>query len=117
MGEDVDTTAPEAPWLDLCGQDEVPEGSAVGFAANGRELLLCNADGEVWAVAERCTHAAWSLAGSELVGCEIVCALHGARFDLRTGEATARPASKPLATYPVRIENGRIRVRVPPPPR
>lgn len=115
------TTRPDepedAPFFDLCAEGDLPAGQATAFQANGRELLLCNAGGEVFAIASRCSHAAWDLAGSEIAGGEIVCALHGARFDLRTGEATARPASKPLQTFAVRRRHGRIEVRVPPRPR
>lgn len=111
-------THPEdPPFVDLCGVGDLAEGEARAFQARGRGLLLCRRGREVFAVAGRCTHAAWDLAGSEVRDDEIVCSLHGARFDLRTGEATARPASKPLATYPVRIRGDRVQVQVPPVPR
>jgi nitrite reductase/ring-hydroxylating ferredoxin subunit len=104
-------------WADLCAPADLPVGAVVAFRANGRDLLLCSAEGEIFAIASRCTHAAWDLVGSELRGCEITCSLHGARFDLRTGQATASPASKPLQTFPVRLQNGRVEVQAPPPPR
>jgi 3-phenylpropionate/trans-cinnamate dioxygenase ferredoxin subunit len=107
----------EPSFLDVCHVRDVPEGAVVAFRSNGRDLLLCNAGGEIFAVADRCTHAAWPLAGSELIGCEIVCALHGARFDLHTGEPTHAPASKPLQTFPVRLKNDRLEVRATAPPR
>ena len=106
----------DLPFRDVCGVDELPRGEVVAFEAGGRRLLLCNAEGEVFAIAERCSHAAWDLVGSKLRGAEIVCALHGARFDLRSGRPTARPASKPIDTYAARVREGRIEVRVPPPP-
>ena len=105
------------PFVDLCAAAEVPAGEVVAFEAQDRRLLVCNADGAFYAIAERCSHAAWDLAGSELRGTEVVCALHGARFDLRTGAATCRPASKPIGTYPTRVRNGRVEARVPPLPR
>ena len=92
-------------------------GRAVAFRALGRDFLLCHVDGRYFAVADRCTHAAWSLANGELRGCELVCALHGARFDLRTGAATRPPASKPLRTFPVRTQGDRIEVQITAPPR
>jgi 3-phenylpropionate/trans-cinnamate dioxygenase ferredoxin subunit len=104
-------------FVDVCALSAVPENASVPFEANGRRLLLCNSGGEIFAIADRCTHAAWDLAGAELRAGEIVCALHGARFDVRTGEATARPASKPIDTYAVRVREGRVQVRVPRPPR
>ena len=34
----------------------------------------------------------------------IECWLHGSRFDLATGWALSRPATRPVDTYPVRID-------------
>lgn len=107
----------ETPWLDVCVAADLPECTAVPFRVNERELLLCRTDGRIFAIADRCTHAAWSLAGGRISGCEIACTLHGARFDVRTGEATAHPASVPIRTFPVRIRAGRVEVRATPPPR
>lgn len=103
--------------MDVCATADVPEGAVVAFEALGRSFLICNAAGSFHAIAERCTHSAWSLAGSDLVGCEIVCGLHGGRFDLRTGEATTPPANKPIRTFVVRTRGERLEVGVTPPPR
>ena len=80
-------------------------------------MLVCRVQGELFAVADRCTHAAWCLADSALHGTEIECSLHGGRFDLRTGGATARPATKPLRVFPLRTRGDRVEIRVPPLPR
>ena len=95
----------------------VAPGEVVPFRAGGRDFLICNADGTFYAVAERCTHAAWSLAGGELLHCQLTCSLHGGKFDVRTGEATLLPVTKPLRTFPVHTQDGRIWVQVPPLPR
>ena len=107
----------KATFVDVCATTDVPEGAVVAFEALGRSFLVCNADGIFFAIADRCTHAAWSLAGSDLVGCEVVCGLHGGHFDLRTGEATNPPANKPIRTFEVRVRAQRIEVGVTPPPR
>jgi len=73
--------------------------------------LLCNVDGSFYAVAERCTHAAFSLAEGRLEGAHLECPLHGALFDVRDGSPVRRPASKPLATYPVALEGSRAEIR------
>ena len=95
-------------FIDVCSTAEAPPNTVVRVRALGRDLLIANVDGRFHAFGERCTHAAWSLADGELRGCEIVCALHGGRFDLRTGKPTAPPASKPLQTFPVRTQRDRI---------
>ena len=69
-----------------------------------RKALLCNVAGEFFAVAERCTHAAFSLAEGRLDGPLIECPLHGAQFDVRDGSPVRLPASKPLATQRIALE-------------
>ncbi len=113
----IDITSVDAPFFDVCEESALRDDSAAAFQVAGRDLLLCRSGGQVFAIADRCTHAAWSLAGAEIADCEILCALHGARFDLRTGEATAHPATKPVRTFAVRIREGRVEVRATPPPR
>ncbi|NRA58492.1 MAG: Rieske 2Fe-2S domain-containing protein, partial [Phycisphaerales bacterium] len=36
-----------------------------------------------------------TLGDGTLEGCEIICPRHGARFDIRTGDAVSMPATKP----------------------
>ena len=72
-----------------------------------RKALLCNVAGEFFAVAERCSHAAFSLAEGRLDGPLIECPLHGAQFDVRDGSPVRRPASKPLTIHPVSREGSR----------
>jgi nitrite reductase/ring-hydroxylating ferredoxin subunit len=45
-----------------------------------------------------------------LKGCELECELHGAVFDVRTGEAVALPARWPIRTFPVDQQGDRVRV-------
>lgn len=73
----------------------------------GRKVLLCNVEGEYFAVQERCSHAAFSLAEGRLSGFLLECPLHGACFDVRDGSPARRPAIKPLETYPVSVVDGR----------
>ncbi|MGE4606487.1 MAG: non-heme iron oxygenase ferredoxin subunit [Myxococcota bacterium] len=76
----------------------------------GRKILVCNAAGKFFAIAERCTHAAHSLAGGRLAGFEIECPLHGARFDVRDGSPTRRPALEALETYRLEFHDGRATI-------
>lgn len=77
-----------------------------------RTVLICHTPRGLFAIANRCTHVAWPLGDAPLEECEIVCTLHGARFDVRSGEALQPPASKPLETFEVEVTEGRVRVRV-----
>ncbi len=57
-----------------------------------------------------CSHGRAHLADGVLVGCEVECPRHNGRFDLRTGRATRRPATDPVAVHPVTVDDGRLRL-------
>ena len=69
-------------------------------------VVVVNLDGEFFAVEDVCTHDGGPLGEGKLAGCELICPRHGARFDVRTGDATRMPAFEPVPTYEVRVENG-----------
>jgi 3-phenylpropionate/trans-cinnamate dioxygenase ferredoxin subunit len=58
-----------------------------------------------------CTHDGGELAGGCVIGDEIECMRHGARFNIKTGAVTNPPAYEPTAKFPIRIENGVVQVR------
>ena len=82
-------------------------------ALDGRRIAVFNADGELFAVDDRCTHQEASLADGFLEGCEVECPLHASAFDLRTGVPSGPPATKPIRTYPVAVADGTILIRIP----
>ena len=47
-----------------------------------------------------------------LDGTVVTCGCHGAQFDLRTGDVLAPPATEPVKTYALRVENGNVIVEV-----
>jgi nitrite reductase/ring-hydroxylating ferredoxin subunit len=92
----------------VCTLDEMPEGTIRRLGGDPPAILF-RVEGELYATQEFCTHEEWSLAeDSELDGYEVECALHLARFDVRTGAAICLPATRPLQTYPVQVVDGKI---------
>lgn len=78
---------------------------------SGAVAVYRNDEGEYFATADTCTHEDWSLGeDSDLEGNEIVCPLHLARFDIRTGEALCFPATVALATFEVVVDDGEVYV-------
>ncbi len=74
-------------------------------------IAVYNIDGDYYAVEDRCSHDDGELAGGEVHGYELECPRHGARFDVRSGEALCAPAYEPIAKFPIRVENGVIWTR------
>ena len=83
---------------------DIPEGRTLRVVVDGVEILLCHADGNIYAIEDICTHDGAPLDQGQLEGCRITCARHGAQFDVRTGEVLALPAVIPLPTYTVRVQ-------------
>jgi 3-phenylpropionate/trans-cinnamate dioxygenase ferredoxin subunit len=75
-------------------------------------LLVHTRDGAVHAVHNICSHAYAKLDEGRLRGTRVICPLHGASFDIRTGAVLGAPANAPLKSYPVRVADGRIEVQV-----
>ncbi|MFQ5575902.1 MAG: Rieske (2Fe-2S) protein [Anaerolineae bacterium] len=71
------------------------------------EVGLVNLNGQIYAVSNICTHDDGPLLDGELDGDCIVCPRHGARVNLKTGDATM-PAIAPVPRYRVKIKNGDI---------
>ena len=88
------------------------EGETTVVRVADKEILVCNVDGQFYAVDAQCSHARQTLATGRLRGYQISCPLHGARFDVRTGACTAAPAKRPIRSFPVLIEAGKVCVQL-----
>ena len=94
--------------------EELPPGSKKIVRAGLLAIGVFNADGELYAIEDRCSHDDGPLAEGdwEPDECVVVCPRHGSRFDLRTGRPLTLPAWEPVDTYPVRVVDGIVRVDV-----
>jgi 3-phenylpropionate/trans-cinnamate dioxygenase ferredoxin subunit len=101
------------PEYDAAALGDVPEGEAREFNVGGREIVLCNVEGEIYALQGMCTHEDLPLDGGEVDGTTLVCNWHGATYDVCTGRATGLPATEPLQTFETRVDGDRIFVTVP----
>lgn len=91
---------------------DVPPGTKKLVEVNGVNVLLCHSEGRVFAVENLCSHAEEPLDCGRMRAGWIACPVHGARFDLATGEAMNPPATQPIQTFAVRITGETIEVAV-----
>ena len=81
----------------------------VTYFYDDREILTVKIQDEIFAVDNICSHAEEQLCEGAVIENEIECPRHGARFNLKTGEATEGPALLPIDTYNIKIsDNGDI---------
>lgn len=92
--------------------DEVPDGTVKAVDINGTPIILCHTNDRIFAVINRCSHADEKLECGRMRKGWIACPVHGARFDLETGDPMNPPATQPITTYEVRVTDGVIEVAV-----
>lgn len=91
--------------------DDIEPGTSMTLEGDVPLALFRTEAGEFFATADSCSHEKWSLGeDSDLEDDEVICPLHMARFDLRTGKPLCFPATVALQTYPVEIEDGQVYV-------
>ena len=93
-------------WVEAGNISDIPAGRVklVFYEPEDLRIAVCNVDGQFFAIEDVCTHDGGSLDQGALEGDEIECPRHGARFNVRTGDATLMPAVMPVRTFPVKIE-------------
>ena len=91
---------------------DLEPGKARAVEHEGRAFLLCNVEGEIFAVSNRCSHAAMPLTDAVLRGSVLECPLHGARFDVRDGAVVGQPARTPLPVFQVTRSGNRVRIHL-----
>ncbi|HSR31165.1 MAG TPA: non-heme iron oxygenase ferredoxin subunit [Anaerolineae bacterium] len=91
---------------------EIAPGQVKPFEVGDEDVALCNVDGEIYAIANVCTHDNGPLGAGSLLGDEIECPRHGARFNVRTGQVKVLPAIVPIPTFEVRIDGDDVYVDV-----
>jgi naphthalene 1,2-dioxygenase system ferredoxin subunit len=99
-------------WIDAMARDDVPEGDVIGIRVAGKEIAVYDVEGEVFATDNLCTHGAARMSDGFLEGREIECPLHQGRFDVCTGKAMCAPLTDNIRTYPVKIENLRVMLKL-----
>ena len=91
------------------------------FQATDRKLVdlggknqigLFKINGDFLAVSAWSSHQRATMVHGPLDGYELTCPLHGARFDLRTGAALSLPAVRGVKTFPVKVENDEVHIKV-----
>jgi 3-phenylpropionate/trans-cinnamate dioxygenase ferredoxin subunit len=87
---------------------DIAPGKTLRVAFGNEAVLLCNVDGRIYAIEDRCSHDGGELDQGELDGCRIECPRHGAYFDVTDGNALTLPAIVPLRTFALRVESNDI---------
>jgi 3-phenylpropionate/trans-cinnamate dioxygenase ferredoxin subunit len=100
-------------WAEACRIGDIELEDVIRFDHGQRTFAIYrSADDKYYATDGLCTHEKVHLAGGFVMGHIIECPKHNGRFDFTTGTAQAAPVCVNLKTYPVKIEAGRVMIRV-----
>ncbi len=86
------------------------DGKPQKISLGDKDVCVARIGEEVFAVADTCTHSDASLSEGDVSNYKIECWLHGAEFDLRTGEAITPPAVQALETFEVRRDGDTVTI-------
>lgn len=103
-----------AEFHKIASADELSPGEIRQYTVEERPVALCNVDGEFHAFEDICTHQFAYLSEGEFEGSRVRCPLHGAQFDVKSGEAKSLPAVKPVPKHEVKVEGGNVYVAMNP---
>ena len=83
---------------------DFPTGSLKKVTIGGEDVVIGNVGGQLYAIADKCTHRGGPLSEGELEGTMITCPWHGGQFDMTNGKVLQPPPMTNEASYEVKVE-------------
>ena len=100
-------------WIAACEADDIDPEDVIPFTRGGQDYAIYRSPDDVYYATDgHCTHEKTLLCDGLVMDGIIECPKHNGRFDFTTGAAKGAPVCVNLATYPVKVEGGRLFLRV-----
>lgn len=99
-------------FVNVAKTSELVDGAKRLIEAEDRLVILFRIGDDYFCIDDVCTHDGGTLSDGEFSGCEIECPRHGAKFDVRTGEAVCMPATQDTVAHEVKVDGEDILVRI-----
>ena len=99
-------------WIDAAALDDIEDEDVMRFDHGSRTFAIYRVEDQVYASDGLCTHEHVHLSDGLVMGHVIECPKHNGRFDVRDGKPLCAPVCEKLATYPAKVESGRIYIEV-----
>jgi len=93
-------------WVRVAAESDLVTSMAVNVGESA--VALFRTEEGVFALDDICSHEYARLSEGEVWAGEVYCPKHGSRFDLRTGAVTGLPATKPVRSWQVKLQDGEI---------
>jgi 3-phenylpropionate/trans-cinnamate dioxygenase ferredoxin subunit len=100
-------------WIEACAVGDIDQEDVIRFDHGERTFAIYRSpNDDYFATDGLCTHEKVHLADGLVMEDIIECPKHNGRFNYRTGQAKGAPACVDLKTYPIKVDAGRIFVRI-----
>ncbi len=99
-------------WTDLMPHAELASGWVTRVDMGGRAFAVYDAPSGVYVSLALCNHGGADLCDGYFDGHVIECPLHQGAFDVRDGRPVDTPATRPMKTFPARVLNGMVQIRL-----
>ncbi len=99
-------------WHYVALFDDLEEDDVVRVNVENTPIALYRLADGCFATHDICTHAYACLSDGFVENDTVECPLHQGIFHIPTGRPVSGPVTEPLATYPVRLEGGKVYVGI-----
>lgn len=101
-------------FKEIAKKDDLKNGEMKSYKIDdSNKILLSRIDDEYFAVGASCTHYGAQLEEGVLKGDTVMCPLHHACFNIKTGSLLEPPAMEALPKYEVKVEGDSVKVDIP----
>ena len=100
--------ADSVTWHLVCDMDDIEKEDVMQFNLGGKAHAVHHTPSGYYATEGLCTHEQAALADGLVMGEQIGCPKHNARFHIPSGKVKRVPAKVDLQTYPVKTEGGKV---------
>lgn len=104
----------ESRWVWVAAAAEIAPGEMRSAWADDLAVVVVNVDGQLYAMEDKCSHEDFELSAGafDAAAGSLECVLHGARFDVRSGEPLCPPAYEPVRKLAVERRSDGIYVDI-----
>lgn len=106
------TTKTSSNFVYACKLSDLKPNVPFPIEVNDRFVVLATLDGKVFCIEDICTHDGGTIGEGELHGNCLVCPRHGAKFDVRSGDALSMPATEGTLSHEVEIRGEDVFVQL-----
>ncbi len=102
----------EENWIEVGSTDNIEEEDLIRFDHQDKTFCVYRLTDGFYATDGICTHEDVHLEDGLVMDDEIECPMHQGIFNIKSGEALSPPACEDLKTYPVKVDNDKIFIKI-----